>query len=69
MTSPPSWNGRKKELAGIAEKVLTSIKKEGRRELSKVVDHGGEEGKSEVIAKRSFKNAAKEEEWVLRPAL
>ena len=56
--------GRNKELAGIAEKVLTSMKKEGRREDSKVV-----EGKSEVIAKRSFKNAAKEKEWVLRPAL
>ena len=63
-------HGRSKQGAGRLSREGSDInKKGGRREDSEVVVHGGVEGKNKVIAKRSFKNAAKEKERLLRPAL
>ena len=42
--------GRTKELAGIAEKVLKSIKTEEEKGLKLSITEGGKEGKSEATA-------------------
>ena len=74
---PHSLHGRRnKELAGIAEKVVKSIRREVEQKGLKLsITAGGKQGKRArrlpcaASWKRSFENAVKEKAWVLRQTL
>ena len=55
MVSQPSWKDQNQELAGIAEKVLKTIRREVEEKGLKLsITEGGKEEKSKVIASCSF---------------